>query len=134
MRSDFSQLSKRWADAIFAQGNDLMEKDEALSSHWPSAEDYGNNYRDLTARIKRGMGMTEYHPDPAEAELLRHGLVKLAMAAEDIRRAISLVEQGHGDDLLADAIVELENACREVSDSYQQIQPALVRLLNFLSA
>lgn len=112
----------------------MKEKDNELSSHWPSAGDYGSLYSELSARIQRGLAMIEYQPEPAEAELLRHRLVKLAIAAEAIRRAISLVEQGHGDDLLADTIVELENACREVNDSYQEVQPALVRLLNFLSA
>ena len=102
---------------------------------WDSAEDYGRRFAEINERLDRSLKHVEYRPPGADVPVLQYRLAKLAIAAEDIRRAIAVLEQhSDKDDWVADALVELRNACTEVADSFADVDPLLVRLLNYFSA
>jgi hypothetical protein len=101
---------------------------------WDSAEDYGRRFAEINERLDRSLKSVEYRPRSEEVALLQYRLAKLAIAAEDIRRAIAVLEEhSDNDDWVADAVVELRNACTEVADSFTEVDPLLVRLLNHFS-
>lgn len=67
--------------------------------------------------------------------MLRYRLAKLAIAAEDIRRAIAVLEEhSDNDGWVAGSVVELRNACMEVESSFSDVDPLLVAVLNHFSA
>jgi hypothetical protein len=102
---------------------------------WPSPADYGRRYEELNERLARSFALAEYRGDAEEdVPELQYRLAKLALAAEDIRAAIAILERGTSEDeAVAHAIVELRNACGEVIDSFTEANERLVRLLNFVS-
>ena len=102
---------------------------------WPSPEEYGRRYDAVNQRLEQSFVLTEYRGKSSEdVSVLRYRLAKLALAAEDIRAAIAILERGGpGDTAMASAIVELRNACGEVIDSFTDANERLVRLLNFVS-
>jgi nitrogen regulatory protein PII-like uncharacterized protein len=101
---------------------------------WPEDEEYGRRFRELDSRIERSFTLLEYRPDSEESAVLRYRIAKLAIASEDIRKAISVLEDGAEDEVLLTAMIELENACREVSHSYSEVHPLLVQFMNFVGA
>ena len=77
----------------------------------------------------------EYRAGSAtELAELRYRLAKLAIAAEDLRQAIRILEDdSQSDDVVASALVELRNACDEVRDSFAETDSRIVKLLNFVA-
>ena len=102
---------------------------------WPSPEEYGRRYEEINQRLARSLILAEYRGNSEEdVPVLQYRLAKLAIAAEDIRAAIAIIERETPDDeAIAHAIVELRNACGEVMDSFSEVNARLVRLLNFVS-
>lgn len=102
---------------------------------WPSPEEYGRRYAEINERLARSFVLAEYRGNSDEdVPVLQYRLAKLAMAAEDIRAAIAIIErEAPEDEAIAHAIVELRNACGEVVDSFAEVNERLVRLLNFVS-
>jgi len=102
---------------------------------WPSPEDYGRRYDEINQRLARSFVLAEYRGNSDEdVPVLQYRLAKLALAAEDIRAAIAIIERGAAEDqATAEAVVELRNACAEVIDSFAEVNDRLVRLLNFVS-
>ena len=107
------------------------------SSHeaWPTPEEYGRRYDEINRRLERSFLLAEYRgKSNVDVAVLQYRLSKLALAAEDIRAAIAVIErEDAGDEVTADAVVELRNACAEVADSFAEANDQLVRLLNFMS-
>ena len=111
-----------------------MSDSDGSKLPWNSPEEYGQRFAEINARLDRGLQSVEYRPGIEEVAVLQYRLAKLAIAAEDIRRAIAVLEEhAHNDDWVADATVELRNACSEVADSFAEVDPLLVRLLNHFS-
>lgn len=112
-----------------------MSEQRNRKSPWPSPEDYGRRFEELNTKLGRSFALAEFRGESSEGSaVLQYRLAKIAIAAEDIRRAIAILEtEGATDDSMANAVVELRNACAEVGDSFVEADPALVRLLNFLS-
>jgi hypothetical protein len=101
---------------------------------WPPAEEYGLRFREINEKLSRVFGLLEYRAETAEQlGVLQYRLAKLAIAAEDIRRAISVVEVGIvNDELMAQALVELRSACSEVIDSFKDADAHIIALMNYL--
>ena len=112
-----------------------MAEDTDHNSDWPTPADYGRRYEDFNARLGRSFALAEFQGESAEATFtLQYHLAKIAIAAEDLGRAIMiLAREGSTDDDMAKAIVELRNACTEIGDTFVEADPALVGFLNFLS-
>lgn len=102
---------------------------------WPTPEDYGRRYDEINRRLARSFLLAEYRGNSdVDVAALQYRLAKLALAAEDIRAAIAVIEREEAsDEDMADAVVELRNACTEVADSFGEADGQLVRLLNFMS-
>lgn len=102
---------------------------------WDAPEDYGRRFAEIDHRLARAFALMEYRGGGGdEAAVLRYRLAKLAIAAEDLRRAIGILErEAKKDNWLADAVVELRSACEEIRDSYGEADQRLISLLNFLS-
>lgn len=102
---------------------------------WPDPAEYGTRFAAIDARLRVAFQQTEYHGRSAdEVAELRYLLAKLAISAEDIRRAIDILEDGSSaDDQRAAAVVELRNACGEVMDAFAAGNEGLISLLNFFS-
>ena len=113
----------------------MMDKEQDVPEPWPSAEAYGDRFDALNRRLEQSLASREYTGgSPEELGVLRYRLAKIAIAAEDIRRAIRLLErESIDDDTIANAVVELRNACTEVSESFAEVDSLLVRLLNYSS-
>lgn len=112
-----------------------MPEGGETSLPWDSPEEYGRRFAEIDKRLARAFALTEYRgTSDHDGPVLRYRLAKLALAAEDLRRAISVLEQETDKDhWLADAVVELQSACEEITDSYREVDGLLVHLLNFLS-
>jgi hypothetical protein len=112
----------------------VSERDEPALP-WDAPKEYGRRFAEINARIERGLALSEYRAErPEDTAVLQYRLAKLAMAGEDIRRAIAVLEtHPEKDEWIADAIVELRNACVEVAESFAEIDAQLVRLLNHFS-
>jgi predicted alpha/beta hydrolase len=102
---------------------------------WPSPEQYGRRYDEINQRLAKSFVLAEYRGDSEDdVPVLQYRLAKLALAAEDIRAAIAILEsEAPEDEAMAHAIVELRNSCGEVIDSFSEANDRLVRLLNFVS-
>lgn len=102
---------------------------------WASPEDYGRRYEEINQRLERSFILAEYRGNSdEEVPVLQYRLAKLALAAEDIRAAIAIIErEASEDEVAAHAVVELRNACAEVIDSFTEVNERLVRFLNFVS-
>jgi hypothetical protein len=105
-------------------------------ARWPTLEDYGRRYEDLNTKLGRTFSLAEFRGESSDdVSVLRYRLAKIAIAAEDICRVIVIFgADGVTDDRMANAVLELRNACAEIGDSFVDADPALVRLLNFLSS
>lgn len=112
-----------------------MTDKSSASPRFPSPEDYGSRFEEINTKLGQSLALSEYRGKSNEdTEVLRYRLVKLALAAADITRAIAVLAEGNGDDdMMAEALVELRNACAEVTDSFTDADPRIVRLLNFVS-
>lgn len=112
-----------------------MKKPPDSSTPWPSAEEYGDRFDAINRRLEKSFASREYlGGSPEDLGVLRYRLAKIAIAAEDIRRAITVLESdASDDDTAAHALVELRNACTEVTESFADVDALLVRLLNYTS-
>lgn len=101
---------------------------------WPSDKSYGSRFKAIDERLERSFTLSEYQGTSVEdLGVLRYRLAKLAIAAEDIRRAIRIVEEGtYGDEEVAEALVELRAACTEVEESFRDADPRIIAMLNFI--
>ncbi len=102
---------------------------------WPAPDEYGRRYEELNERLARSFVLAEYRGNSSEdVAILQYRLAKLALAAEDIRAAIAIIERGRvPDEAVAQAVVELRNACAEIVDSFAEANDRLIRLLNFVA-
>lgn len=101
---------------------------------WPTPKEYGQRFQALNERLGRSLALFEYRGESTEDKaVLQYRLAKLAIAAEDLRRAIGVLEMDNASDQqLAEALTELRGACSEVCDSFVDADDRIIRLMNFL--
>jgi hypothetical protein len=99
---------------------------------WPDASNYGHRFEEIDAQLQRSFSNAEFRwRNPETAGRLRYRLAKIAIAGEDVRRAVGmLAHEKLGDEEKAIALVELRNACQEITDSFAEIDGDLIALLN----
>lgn len=111
-----------------------MQNDESSAAGWPTPNDYGNRFREINERLERSSAFVEYGRESREdAAILEYRLAKLAIAAEDLRRAIGVIEKASATDpQLAEVLAELRGACIQICDSFADADERIIRLMNFL--
>lgn len=102
---------------------------------WPTSSDYGRRFAEIDNNLKRSFQSAEMRWDSAETDgRVRYRLAKIAIAGEDMRRAVAVLEQpGSSDEQMANALVELRQACAEAAESFTDIDHELVQFLNTMS-
>jgi hypothetical protein len=102
---------------------------------WPDASEYGRRFAEIDRNLTRAFANAEIRFDSPETDgRVRYRLAKLAIAGEDIRRAVAILEDLYStDSQKADALVELRQACAETADSFADIDQELIRFLNAAS-
>jgi hypothetical protein len=105
------------------------------AERWPTPQEYGRRFAEIDQNLSRSFENAELRWESSEtAGRVRYRLAKIALAGEDMRRAIGVLERTESTDAeKADALVELRQACAEAADSFSQIDRELVRLLNLTS-
>jgi len=94
---------KRWLGAELNREAHMVDP-EGPRLPWDSAKDYGRRFEEINERLDRSLRRMEYRLPDTEVEVLQYRLAKLAIAAEDIPRAIAVLERHpENDDWVADA-------------------------------
>jgi len=102
---------------------------------WPEPSDYGRRFAEIEKNLLRSFAHAEMRWNSVETSgRVRYRLAKIAIAGEDMRRAIAVLERTDStDEEKAEALVELRQACAESVDSFTDIDHELVQLLNVMS-
>jgi hypothetical protein len=104
-------------------------------SSWPTPADYGRRFAEIDRNLAKSFQNAEMRWDSPERDgRVRYRLAKIAIAGEDMRRAVAVLEQVDStDEQKADALVELRQACAAAVESFSDIDHELVRFLNIAS-
>jgi hypothetical protein len=102
---------------------------------WPTPQDYGRRFAEIDRNLSRSFESAEFRWESPDASArVRYRLAKIALAGEDMRRAVAVLELVDStDEQKAAALVELRQACAEAVDSFSDVDRELLHLLNTTS-